>query len=295
MSRYVGVDDQKAAGFPVTTACEAAGVSTSGYYNWRARQAAGPTERQLAEAELVALMRQLFDAADGNYGVPRMFKALRHAGLIVNIKRVARLMRLHGMAGRFRRRRIRTTFPGPDGYQIPDLVGRRFAPGAPDVAWCQDITYIPTREGWLYLASVLDLGSRRLLGYSMADHMRTELVLDALTMAVAARGGDHAVAGVIAHADRGSQYTANDYLDFCQARQLRPSVGKTGICWDNAVAESFWESVKRECLQGQIFATRAEARRAIFRWINWYNTSRLHTTLNGIPPIEWEQQYRQAS
>ncbi len=295
MSRYVGVDDQKAAGFPVTTACEAAGVSTSGYYDWRARQAAGPTQRQLAEAELVALMRQLFDAADGNYGVPRMFKALRHAGLVVNIKRVARLMRLHGMAGRFRRRSIRTTFGGPDGYRIPDLVGRRFAPGAPDVAWCQDITYIPTREGWLYLASVLDLGSRRLLGYSMADHMRTELVLDALTMAVAARGGDHAVAGVITHADRGSQYTANDYLDFCQARQLRPSVGKTGICWDNAVAESFWESVKRECLQGRIFATRAEARRAIFRWINWYNTSRLHTTLNGIPPIEWEQQYRQAS
>jgi putative transposase len=295
VTRYGCVDDQKAAGFPVTTACEAAGVSTSGYYDWAQRQAAGPTERQLAEAELVALMRQLFDAADGNYGVPRMFKALRHAGLVVNIKRVARLMRLHGMAGRFRRRSIRTTFPGPDGYVIPDLVGRRFEPGAPDVAWCQDITYIPTREGWLYLASVLDLGSRRLLGYSMTDHMRTELVLDALTMAVAARGGDHAVTGVITHADRGSQYTANDYLDFCQARQLRPSVGKTGICWDNAVAESFWESLKRECLQGQVFATRADARRAIFRWINWYNSSRLHTTLNGVPPIEWEQQYRQAS
>jgi len=295
VSRYVGVDDQKAAGFPVTVACEAAGVSTSGYYDWRARKEAGPTQRQLAEAELVELMRDLFDAADGNYGVPRMFKALRHAGLVVNVKRVARLMRVHGMAGRFRRRTIRTTFPGPDGYQIPDLVGRRFEPGAPDVAWCQDITYVATRQGWLYLASVLDLGSRRLLGYSMADHMRTELVLDALTMAVAARGGDHAVAGVITHADRGSQYTSNDYLDFCQARQLRPSVGRTGICWDNAVAESFWESLKRECLQGRIYATRADARRAIFRWINWYNTSRLHTTLDGVPPIEWELQYRQAS
>jgi len=122
---------------------------------------------------------------------------------------VARLMRMHGMAGRFRRRTCRTTFPGPDGYQIPDLVGRRFEPGKPDVAWCQDITYIPTREGWLYLASVLDLGSRRLLGYSMAGHMRTELVLDALKMAVAARGGDKAVAGVIAHADRGSQGELN--------------------------------------------------------------------------------------
>jgi putative transposase len=295
VTRYVCVDDQKAAGFPVTAACEAAEVSTSGYYDWCAREAAGPTERQVAEAELVALMREIFDAADGNYGVPRMFTDLRRAGVVVNKKKVHRLMRKHGMAGRFRRRKCRTTFPGADGDQIPDLVGRRFDPGAPDVAWVQDITYIPTGEGWLFLASVLDLGSRRMLGYSMADHMRTELVLDALRMAVAARGGDHVVAGVIGHADRGAQYTSNDYLDFCQARQMRPSVGKTGICWDNAVAESFWESLKRECLQGRVFATRADARRAIFRWINWYNTSRLHTSLDGIPPVEWEQQYRQAS
>ena len=295
MSRFRCVDDQKAAGFPVTAACEAAGVSTSGYYDWSAREAAGPTERELAEAELVALMREIFDASDGSYGVPRMYTELRRAGLIVNKKKVRRLMRRHGMAGRCRRRRCRTTFPGPDGYQIPDLVGRRFEPGAPDVARVQDITYIPTGEGWLFLASVLDLGPRRLIGYSMADHMRTELVLDALGMAVTARGGDGAVAGIIAHADRGSQYTSNDYLDFCQARQMRPSAGATGVCWDNAVAESFWESLKRECIQGRIFATRAEARRAIFRWINWYNTSRLHTSLQGIPPTEWEHQYRQAS
>ena len=295
MTRFGHVDDQKAAGFPVVAACEAAGVSTSGYYDWAAREVAGPTERQVAEAELVELMREIFDASDGNYGVPRMFKALRKAGVVVNRKRVARLMRLHGMAGRHRRRTCRTTFPGPDGYQIPDLVGRRFAPGAPDVAWCQDITYIPTREGWLYLASVLDLGSRRLLGYSMADHMRTELVLDALAMAVAARGGDKVVAGVVAHADRGSQYTSNDYIDYCQDRQMRPSVGRTGVCWDNAVAESFWESLKRECLQGRVFATRAEARRAIFKWINWYNGTRLHSTLSDVSPLEWEQQYQQAS
>jgi transposase InsO family protein len=295
VKRFECVDDQKAAGFPVTNACEAAGVSTSGYYDWAERRAAGPTERQLAETELVALMRQLFDDADGNYGVPRMFKALRHAGLVVNRKRVHRLMRRHGMAGRFRRRTCRTTFPGPDGYHIPDLVGRNFKPGRPDVAWCQDITYIATREGWLYLASVLDLGSRRLLGYSMADHMRTDLVLDALRMAIAARGGDAAVAAVITHADRGSQYTSNDYIDFCQDRKMRPSVGRTGVCWDNAVAESFWESLKRECLQGRVFATRAQARRAIFRWINWYNTTRLHSTLDHIAPLEWEQRYRQAS
>lgn len=295
MKRFECVDDQKAAGFPVSAACEAAGVSTSGYYDWSDRQAAGPTDRQVEEGHIVALMRDIFDASDGNYGVPRMHTALRRAGYRINKKRVRRLMRLHGMAGRCRRRRCLTTIPGPDGYEIPDLVGRRFEPGKPDVAWAQDITYIPTGEGWLYLASVLDLGSRRLLGYSMADHMRTELVLDALGMAVAARGGDGAVAGIITHADRGSQYTSNDYLEFCGDRQLRPSVGRTGVCWDNAVAESFWESLKRECLQGRIFATRAEARRAIFRWINWYNTDRLHTSLQSIPPIEWEQQYHQAS
>jgi putative transposase len=293
VSRYESVDVQKAEGFPVTAACEAAGVSTSGYYDWCARQKDGPTERQEAEAELVALMREIFDAADGNYGVPRMHRELRRAGVVVNKKKVRRLMRTQGMIGRHRRRQVRTTFPGPDGYVIADLVGRRFDPGAPDVAWCQDITYIPTGEGWLFLASVLDLGSRRLIGYSMADHMRTELVLDALGMAVAARAGS--VAGVIAHADRGSQYTANDYLDFCTTHQLRPSASRTGICFDNSVAESFWESLKRECLQDRVFATRAGARRAIFRWINWYNTTRLHTTLNGVPPIEWEQQYHQAS
>jgi transposase InsO family protein len=295
VTRFRHVDDQKAAGFPVTVACEAAGVSTSGYYDWCEREAAGPTERQLAEAELVALMRELFDEADGNYGVPRMYKALRKAGLVINKKKVRRLMGQHGMAGRHRHRTCRTTFPGPDGYVIPDLVGRQFAPGKPDVAWCQDITYIPTGEGWLYLASVLDLGSRRLLGYSMAEHMRTELVLDALTMAIAARGGDDRVAGVIAHADRGSQYTSNDYIDFCGDRQMRPSVGRTGVCWDNAVAESFWESLKRECILGRVFATRADARRAIFKWINWYNTSRLHSTLDDVAPLEWEQQYQQAS
>lgn len=292
MTRFRCVDDQKAAGFAVTAACEAAGVSTSGFYDWCAREAAGPTPRQVADSELVALMREIYAASDGNYGVPRMYKELRQAGVVVNRKKVHRLMRIAGMAGRHRQR-VRTTVPGPDGYQIPDLVGRRFEPGAPNVAWCQDITYIATGEGWLYLASVLDLGSRRLVGYSMAEHMRTELVLDALTMAVATRGGDQAVAGVIVHADRGSQYTSNDYLDYCQQRQMRPSVGRTGVCWDNAVAESFWESLKRECVQDRVFATRAEARRAIFQWINWYNTSRRHSTLDYIAPAEWEHRYDQ--
>ena len=180
MSRYACVADQKAAGFPVTTACEVAEVSTSGFYDWCNREAAPPTERESAEAELVGLIREIFDVTEGNYGVPRIHRELRDAGIVVNVKRVRRLMRLHGMAGRCIRRRVRTTIAGPDGYSIPDLVQRGLAPGRPDWAWCQDITYIPTGEGWLYLASVIDIGSRRMLGYSMADHMRTELVTDAL-------------------------------------------------------------------------------------------------------------------
>ena len=293
MSRYARVADQKAAGFPVTAACEVAGVSTSGFYDWCRREETGPSVRELLDAELVGLMREIFDAAEGAYGVPRMHRELRGNGIVVNEKRVRRLMRLHGMAGRCIRRRCTTTIPGPDGYTIPDLVGRAFTPGKPDVAWCQDITYIHTGEGWLYLASVIDIGSRRMLGYSMADHMRTSLVTNALDMAIAARGG--AAAGVIAHADRGSQYTSNAYLDHCQRHQLRPSVGRVATCFDNAVAESFWASLKRECIRGRVFTTRAEARRTIFRWITWYNTRRLHSSLDYTPPVKWEQQYPQAS
>jgi len=295
VTRFRHVDDQKAAGFPVTAACEAAGVSTSGYYDWAARDTRGPTEREVADADLVEIMRGIHRDSDGAYGVPRMYKALRQQGVVVNRKRVRRLMRRHGLAGRFISKRCRTTFPGDDTYPIPDLVGRRFAPGAPDQAWVQDITYIATGEGWLYLASVLDLGSRRLLGYSMADHMRTELVTDALTMAINARGGDETIAGVITHADRGTQYTSNEYLDFCSVHQLRASVGRTGVCWDNSVAESFWATLKRECIQGRVYPTRVEARRAIFKWINWYNQTRLHSTLDHVSPIQWEQQYQQAS
>ena len=293
MTRYWCVDARKAEGFAVTAACDAVDVSTSGFYDWVARRDAPPTERELNEAALVATMNEIFDESDGAYGVPRMWRELRNRGIVVNRKRVRRLMRTHGMAGRHLRRRVRTTIAGDDAFFIPDLIGRGFDPGAPDRAWCQDITYIATGEGWLFMASVLDLGSRRLIGYALDEHMRTELVLDALTMAIGARGGE--VNGVIAHADRGSQYTSYDYLEFCAERHLRPSVGRTGICYDNSVAESFWASLKRECLQGRTFATRAQARRAILRWIHWYNHRRIHTTLNGISPIKWEHQYAQAS
>lgn len=174
---------------------------------------------------------------------------------------------------------------------LPDLIGRRFNPGRPDAAWVSDITYIPTGQGWLYLATVLDLGSRRLLGYSMAHHMRTELVSDAREMAAGVRGG--LTAGIVFHSDRGSQYMSRAFAQTIADRQMAQSVGRTGVCWDNSIAESFFSSLKRELVGRYRFEDRAGARRAIFTWINRYNTRRLHSTLGYLPPTEWENTYHQ--
>jgi transposase InsO family protein len=281
---------RKAEGFPITMACKVADVSRQAFHDWRAARAAGPTEVEVAEAALVEVMREIHDEHDGTYGVPRMTVELANRGQRVNHKRVERLMRAHGIVGVHKPAKVRTTIPAEDNPPMPDLVGRGFSPGAPDIVWCGDITYIPTDEGWLYLASVLDLGSRRLLGYSMAAHMRTELVADALTMAAGERGG--ITAGIVFHGDRGSQYMSHDYREQVTGLGMRRSVGRTGVCWD-AVAESFWSSLKREAVHRYRFATRAEARRAIFAWINRYNHRRLHSSLGYVPPAAWETIYDQ--
>jgi transposase InsO family protein len=291
VTRYRWVAARKAEGFPITAACDVAEVSRQAFHDWRARTAAGPTEAETAEAALVELMRGIHTDFDGTYGEPRMTVELANRGNAVNHKRVRRLMRLHGIIGVHKPAKVRTTIPAEDNPPMPDLIGRRFKPAAPDVAWVGDITYVGTGEGWLYVASVLDLGSRRLLGYSMADHMRTELVTDALDMAAVARGD--VTAGIIFHGDRGSQYMSGDYRARIGELGMRQSVGRTGVCWDNAVAEAFWSSLKREVVHRYRFATRAEARRAIFAWINTYNHRRLHSSLGYVPPVEWENQYRQ--
>jgi transposase InsO family protein len=272
-------------------ACMVADVSRQAFHDWRARVGAGPTAAERTEAELVVQIRKIHDEFDGTYGEPRVTEELVRRGRPTNHKRVERLMRLHGIVGVHKPAKVRTTIPAEDAPPLPDLIGRRFNPGRPDVAWVGDITYIPTGEGWLYLASVLDLGSRRLLGYSMADHMRTELVAAALAMAAGARGG--ATAGIIFHGDRGSQYLSGDYRQLAADLEMRQSVGRTGVCWDNSVAESFWSSLKRELVHRYRFPDRATARRAIFAWINRYNQLRLHSSLGYLPPIEWENKYRQ--
>lgn len=293
MTRYRWVADRKAEGFPITMACRVAEVSRQAFYDWRLRLAGGPTEAEQAEAVLVQRMREIHDEFDETYGAPRMTVELTSQGNVVNHKRVERLMRAHGIVGVHKPAKVRTTIPAEHNPPLPDLIQRGFTVGRPDVAWVSDITYIPTGQGWLYLATVLDLGSRRLLGYSMNTHMRTSLITDALDMAAGVRGG--LTAGIIFHSDRGSQYMSREFAQAISGREMIQSVGRTGVCWDNSVAESFFSSLKRELVSRYRFQDRAGARRAIFAWINRYNTRRLHSTLRYLPPIEWENTYHQQS
>jgi putative transposase len=286
VSRYRHVSAMKAEGFSVEAACRAAEVSSSAFYAWVERSKA-PTEAEWDEALLVNEMIDIHEHLDDTYGSPRLTGELRRRGYDDNHKRIERLQAAHRLYAKDgRRRKVRTTIPDISAPPLPDLVGRDFAPGEPGERTCGDITYVPTGEGWLYLADVLDLGSRRLVGYAMADHMRSELIEDALEMAVATRGGE--VAGMVFHHDRGAQYTGRDFRRLCRRHRIAQSVGRIGSSQDNAVAESFWATLKRELVSRYRFATRAEARRAIIRWIDHYNSVRLHSTLGNVPPLEWE-------
>jgi putative transposase len=289
VSRYRHVATMKAEGFAVRAACRAAEVSPSSYYEWKEKEAAWPSVRAQEEAELVAEIHTIHAESDATYGSPRMTRALRRRGRHVNHKRVERLMRNNDIVAVTERRKIRTTIPAEGAPPLPDLVERRFTPGAPDVAWCGDITYIPTDEGWCYCASVLDIGSRRLIGWKIDDNMATPLVSGALSMAVQLRGGAH---GAIFHSDRGSQYLSATYRGLCEHYGVRQSAGRVATCFDNSVAESLWASLKRELVHRYRFATRAQAKAAIGGWIRRYNAVRLHSSLGNVPPIEWELNYR---
>jgi putative transposase len=287
--RYRCVDAQKAAGLPVVAACTAAGVSTSAYYVWTA-SAQGAAERHREEVRLVGEIRRIHARSGGTYGTPRVTVELRRRGQAVNHKRVERLMRTHGIVGYRPRRRRSLTRQGRAAPPAPDLLGRLFDPDQVDLAWCGDVTYIPTDEGWLYLASVIDLASRHLLGWSMSGHHDARLVTDALDAAVATRGLKR-LDGTIFHSDRGTEYTSAACIDACTRLGLRRSMSRTGSCLDNAVAESWFASLKVELVHRAHYRTRAEARTAIFCWIAWYNRFRLHSTNGYLSPVEWEQQH----
>ena len=288
MSRYRCVDARKAEQFPVAAACAAAGVSPSAYYAWAARREQGPSEAVLAETELVGEIRAIHADSGGVYGAPRVTAELRRHGRLVNRKRVERLMRAHGLVGWRPRRRRSLTKQDVATPPAPDLLGRRFDPEQPNVAWCGDLTFIPTDEGWLYLASVLDLASRHLLGWSMGEAHDAALVTSALDAAVATRGRQRMDATIF-HTDRGAEYTSAACADACARLGLRQSMGRTGSCLDNAAAESFFATLKVELVGRRRWRTRAEARAAIFAWIAWYNRRRLHSRTGYLPPVEWER------
>jgi len=289
--RYRHVDAMKAAGFAVRAVCRAAEIAASSYYEWKEKEVAGPSPREREEVELVAEIRAIHTESDATYGSPRMTSALRRRGRRVNHKRIERVMRTNDIVAITERRKVRTTIPAEGAPPLPDLVERRFTPGAPDVAWCGDITYIGTDEGWCYLSSVLDIGSRRLIGWKIDDNMATPLVADALRRAVELRGG---ASGVIFHSDRGSQYLSGTYRGLCEELGIQQSAGRVATCFDNSVAESLWASLKRELVHRYRFATRAQAKAAIEAWIRRYNAVRLHSSLGNVPPIEWELSYRRS-
>lgn len=277
------------ADFGVQRICRVLEVSRSGYYRWLAGAEARQT-RRAADDALVEEIREIHADHKGTYGVRRIHAELRGFGHTVNRKRVERLMRVNGVEGRHLRRRKRTTVPDRLAPPAPDLVNRVFHAGQLDEKWCGDITYVQVGGTWLYLACVLDICSRRVLGWSMATHMRTELVIDALKMAVATRGGS--VAGVIFHADRGSQYTSGAFAQVCDRFGIRRSMGRVGSSYDNALAESFWQGLKRETMHQRLFTTISQARLELFQWLTYYNGRRRHSSLGYLSPVEFEQQHQ---
>jgi putative transposase len=263
------------------------GVSRAGFYAWQDRP---PSAQQVADQALTAQIRAIHQRSRGTYGAPRVHAELRlDHGVHIGRKRVARLMRAAGLIGCHRRRRRGLTRRDPQAAPAPDLVKRTFAAAAPDRVWTADITYIPTWTGWLYLAVVLDVFSRRVVGWAMADHLRTELVIDALDMAIWNR---RPAAGLVHHSDQGCQYTSLAFGRRLRQGGLVASMGSVGDCFDNAVTESFFATLECELLDRTRFATRTQARTAVFDYLEgFYNRIRRHSTLGYLSPAEYERRH----
>jgi putative transposase len=282
VSRYRFIAVEKAH-YSVALLCRVLQVAPSGFYAWRHRQ---PSHRALANATLTEQIQAIHERSRCTYGAPRVHAELQARKKRVSRKRVARLMRVAGLVGRPPRRFRRTTVADPK-VQVEDLVQRSFTATAPDQKWFGDITYIRTWEGWLYLAVILDAYSRKVVGWAMADHLRTELATAALEMALRTRRPNP---GLIHHTDRGVQYTSTAYGELLSAHQARQSVGRPGTCWDNAVAESFFATLKNELIYRHVWPTRRHAELAIFEFIaGWYNQHRRHSTLGYSSPAEVER------
>ena len=271
------------AHYPVATQCRVLGVSASGFYAWfdRARSA-----RRVIDEALLERIRTIHSGSRGTYGAPRVHAELVDEGWGIGRKRVARLMREAGLEGVSRRQWTGTTQRRPDARPAPDLVERDFTADEPDRLYVADITYVPTWAGFLFLAVVIDVCTRRVVGWAMANHLRTELVLDALNMALHQRRPSH----VIHHSDQGTQYTSLSFGRRCQQAGVRPSMGSVGDCYDNAMCESFFATLECELIDRNTFRSHAEAKLALFEFIEgWYNPHRRHSSIDYLSPINYER------
>jgi putative transposase len=277
------------ADYSVSMLCRVLGVSPSGYYAWSTRP---PSARKIADKQLGDRIEACFRQSNSTYGRPRLHADLKDDGIRISTKRLARLMRERFIFGVSRRKGITTTVRDRDSRPAPDLVERKFAADRPDQLWVADITYIPTWAGFMYLAVVLDVYSRRIVGWALANHLRTELVLEALDMAIYRRRPSN----VIHHSDQGCQYTSIAFGKRCEKAGVRPSMGSVGDCYDNAMAESFNATLECELLALNRFKTRGEASRAIFDFIEgWYNPHRRHSALGYLSPNNFERRMSQAA
>ncbi len=277
------------AGYPVAMMCRLLEVSTSGYYAWLKRPA---SLRSREDAILLEKIRWFHLRSRGTYGVPRIHLDLREDGVQVGRKRVARLMQAAGLQGVSRRKHTKTTVRRSGARPAPDLVNRNFVADRPGQLWVADITYIHTWAGFLYLAVVMDAWSRRIVGWSMANHLRTELVMDALQMAVEERRPE----GVIHHSDQGSQYTSLAFGKRCREANVRPSMGSVGDCYDNALCESFFATLECELIDRHSFQSRREAGRSVFEFIEgWYNPHRRHSSIGQVSPARYEMEHALAA
>lgn len=275
--------DAEKANYPVEVLCKVLEVSRSGYYAWKGRP---PSARTKADAHLAVEIAATHTKSRQRYGSPRVHRALRRQGIRVGKKRIERLMREKGIVARQKRRFRRTTDSKHASPIAPNVVARDFTPAAPDQVWAGDVTYIATDEGWMYLAVLLDLFSRRVVGWSMGEHNDTELALRALAQGTRSRGD---VGGCIHHTDRGSPYASDDYRSALAQRAMVASMSRKGDCWDNAVAESFFATLRAELVDHERYASRAAAARSIGDYIDaFYNLERLHSHLDYVSPIEFE-------
>lgn len=287
VARFIA-DQRTFYAVPYAVCCVILGVSVSWFYKWLDRP---PTARQQRRGELDAAVLKMFQASQRTYGSPRVHADLLEAGWAVSVNTVADSMRRQGLQGRKPKHSRGLTRQDKKAPKFPDLVNRDFTAPAPNMRWCGDMTEIPTDEGKLYLATVLDLFSRRLLACPTSEHPNAELACDAIKIAAAVRGGRHVIDGVTFHTDRGSTYTASSFTMLCKDKLgVRQSMGRVGSCFDNAAAESFFSTLEHEVLSRHHFTTKAQARAVVLAWCHeFYNTARRHSSAALLPPIEYEK------